>query len=96
MTGEAEEIEELRGRLSALMVNYPDVEPRVGKTVELLDVLITRPQHPGLMQFAINDLLTLRVQMTAVYERFPEIRRPVQPIMELLNRLLQEVAETRH
>ena len=47
MTGEAEEIEELRGRLSALMVNYPDVEPRVGKTVELLDVLITRPQHPG-------------------------------------------------
>lgn len=91
MTTEAEEVEELRGRLASLMVNFPDVEPRVRKTVELLSVLITHPQHPGLMQFVVNDLLTLQVQIAAVYEKFPELRKSIQPIIELLNRLLQPV-----
>lgn len=100
MTTEAEEVEELRGRLTAFMVNYPDVENRVHKTVtllsELLEAVKTGRNCVGLMQAVVEDLETLRVQIAYVYEKFPELRKTLTPIMELLGKLLEPVEPTVH
>ncbi len=80
-----DEVNELIGRLTALMVNYPEVEPRVGKTVEALQNLLLLGRG---MQYAIDDLQTLFFQLHRVYERFPELRKDIKPIIELIERLL--------
>jgi hypothetical protein len=93
MTTEAEEAEELRGRLTALYVCYPDVEVRVKPVTEHLQLLLDSQKFPdkytpGLMQFIVNDLSTLNVQLAACYEKFPELRKDLRPILELLGKLL--------
>ena len=93
MTTEAEEVEELRGRLTALYVCYPDVEGRVKPVTENLQQLLESQKFPekytpGLMNFIVNDLSTLNIQLAACYEKFPELRKDVKPILELLGKLL--------
>lgn len=93
MTTEAEEVEELRGRLTALYVCYPDVEGRVKPVTEHLQALLDSikvPQlyKPGLMNFIVHDLSTLNIQLAACYEKFPELRKDIKPILELLGKLL--------
>lgn len=80
-----DEVGELIGRLTAAMVNYPELEPRFRKTVENLQSLLLNGQG---MQYAIDDLQTLFFQLHRVFERFPELRKEIKPIIELIEHLL--------
>jgi hypothetical protein len=86
MSSVNDEVSELIGRLTALMVNYPEVEPRISKTVETLQSLLINPERG--MQFAIDDLQTLFFQLHRTFERFPELRKDIKPIVELIEHLL--------
>ncbi len=81
-----DEVGELIGRLTAAMVNYPELEPRISKTVENLQSLLISPERS--MQYAIDDLQTLFFQLHRVFERFPELRKEIKPIIELIEHLL--------
>ena len=83
----AEEVKEVVGRMTAMMVNYPELQPRFDKTIEFLNRLLIDPQ-PGLMQYVINDLQTLWAQLHRVYEKFPELRKELRPIIDRLEGLL--------
>lgn len=82
-----DEVNELIGRLTALMVNYPEVEPRLRKSVETLQSLIVKPHR--VMRYAIDDLQTLFFQLHHVFEKFPELRKEIKPIIELIEHLLE-------
>jgi hypothetical protein len=81
-----DEVSELIGRLTAAMVNYPELEPRLSKTVENLQGLLVSPERG--MQYAIDDLQTLFFQLHRVFERFPELRKEIKPIIELIEHLI--------
>ena len=89
----ASEVEELRGRLTALYVCCPDVEGRLKPVTEHLQILldsvkVPETYRPGLMKFVVNDLCTLNVQLAAVYEQYPQLRKELRPILELMGKLL--------
>lgn len=84
----SEEVYELKGRLTAFMVNFPEVEGRTRNIVTLLNDLQKNPSHPGLMLFVTNELLTYWAQLHRVFERFPELRKELTPILGLLEGLL--------
>lgn len=81
-----DEVGELIGRLTAAMVNYPELEPRISKTVENLQSLLISPERA--MQYTVDDLQTLFFQLHRVFERFPELRKEIRPIIELIEHLL--------
>ena len=81
-----DEVGELIGRLTAAMVNYPELEPRISKTVENLQSLLISPERS--MQYTVDDLQTLFFQLHRVFERFPELRKEIRPIIELIEHLL--------
>ena len=81
-----DEVGELIGRLTAAMVNYPELEPRLKTTVENLQSLLISPDRA--MQYTVDDLQTLFFQLHRVFERFPELRKEIKPIIELIEHLL--------
>lgn len=81
------EVDELRGRLSALMVNYPDTEVRLRPVVEVLDVLLVKPL-PTVIDEAVDELQDLRMYFSDIQRKIPEMQRPFEQSLALINRLL--------
>lgn len=82
-----EEVNNVVGRLTALMVNYPEMDKRLRTSVELLQQVLIDP-NPGLMQYVINDLQTLWAQLHRVYEKFPDLRKELTPVIDQIEGLL--------
>lgn len=86
-----EEVEELLGRLTAFYVCYPDVENRIRPVTENLQRLLDSVKgktKPGLLNYVVTDLTTLSAQLMLCYEKFPELRKQLTPILHLLEKLL--------
>lgn len=81
------EVDQLRGRISAIYVNYPDTQHRLDESIKLLDQLLTKPV-PGLLSMVIEDLYDLRSYFNDIIAHFPETRRQIQPAVDLVSLLL--------
>lgn len=81
------ELDELRGRLSALMVNYPDTGIRLRPSLDVLDVLLIKPL-PGTLDETIDELIELRSYFQDIQKHYPEMKRPFEQSLVLIDRLL--------
>jgi len=84
-----DEVEELRGRLVALNINYPDMNVRLDDTIDILDRLINTPK-PGMMQYVISDLTNLKQYLLELYT-LEQLRRELKPVIDLIEGLLSPV-----
>lgn len=81
------EVDELRGRLLSIMVNYPDTEVRMRPAIEVLYVLLVTPSQP-MVQQAIGELIELRQYFADIIDKHDQMLKPFQPSIELIDRLL--------
>jgi hypothetical protein len=80
-------VDELRGRLSWLRVNYPDMDIRLRPAIEVLDVLLSRPVN-GTIAETVEELIDLRTYFHDILREFPELQKSMQPSIDLIDRLL--------
>lgn len=81
------EVDELRGRLTAIMVKYPDTDVRLRPAIEVIDALLTKPT-PAILQEAIEDLYDLRAYLGDIQNKFPEMQKPFSGALLLIDTLL--------
>lgn len=87
------EVDELRGRLTSLMVNYPDTEIRLKTSIAILDALLRGANSPGAVQYTVEDLLDLRAYFKDITDNVEELRPKFAPAMALIERLLGPVVQ---
>ena len=60
------EVEALRGMLSALMVNFPDLTPRLEPAMARVDAVLNNPTDQTI-GFFIEDMLDLEIYFRDIY-----------------------------
>lgn len=81
------EVDQLRGRLSAIYVVYPDTQIRLDESISVIDQLLTKPT-PGLLNEVINDLYELRIYFSDIIAHCPDTQKQIQPAVDLIVLLL--------
>lgn len=81
------EVDALRGRLSVILVKYPDTEVRMRPAIKILDVLLTKPD-PETIPHAIEELIDLRTYFHTITKRHPDLNPTIDPAVKLIDLLL--------
>ena len=86
------EVEALRGMLTALIVNFPDLTPRLEPAIARVDAVLNNPSDKTI-HFFIEDMLELDVYFRDVYsmlhkESDSHLMNSIRNTVELINRLM--------
>jgi len=81
------EVEQLRGLLTAFQVCYPDTEVRIRPCVEKIDRVLTEPTANSLY-YAVEDLQNILVYFGEIEKIAPELNKQLVDIRFMINRLL--------
>lgn len=82
-----DEVEDLRGLLSAFQVTYPDTGVRIEPCLEKLDKVLTQPTDEAIY-YAVEDLQNFLVYLGEVERIAPELGKQMVDIRVLILRLL--------
>ncbi len=90
------EVEDLRGLLTAFSVCYPDTSVRVDPCIEKIDKVLTQPTYEA-VYYAVEDLQNILVYFGEIERIAPEINKQLVDIREMISRLLGPTnPETQH
>src|SRR3990167_8923419 len=86
------DVEALRGMLTALIVNFPDLTPRLEPAIARVDAVLNNPSDKTI-HFFIEDMLELDVYFRDVYsmlhkESDSHLMNSIRNTVELINRLM--------
>jgi len=83
------EIETLRGMLTALMVNWPDLRPRMEPAISKVDAVLSNPSDQTI-HFLIEDMLDMNEFFIDVLYMIQDehLDKNIRQTMSLTNRLL--------
>ena len=82
-----DEVEKLRGLITAFGVCYPDTQVRTGPCVEKIDKVLVQPTDEAIY-YLVEDLQNMLVYFGEVERISPEIRKQLTDIRIMINRLL--------
>lgn len=91
------EVEDLRGLLSAFMVSYPDTAVRIEPAIEKIDRVLTAPSDESIY-YAVEDIQNLLVYLGEVERIAPDLGKQMGDIRLMIHRLLGPTNpdETKH
>jgi hypothetical protein len=81
------EIDELKGRLTLITVQYPDTERGLQDSIDFFGQLLIRPK-PGMVQEAIVHLQEIKQYLTEIAVKYPETKKELIPAIKLADGLL--------
>lgn len=85
-----QEIDELRGRLTLITVQFPDTEHGLKDSIDFFEQLIVRPK-PGMVQEAVIHLVEIKTYLTEISNKYPSTRKEIIPAIKLADGLLGPV-----
>lgn len=91
------EVESLRGLLSAFMVSYPDTSVRIEPAIEKIDRVLIAPSDESIY-YAVEDIQNLLVYLGEVERIAPDLGKQMVDIRFMIHRLLGPTNpdETKH
>lgn len=86
------EVETLRGLLTALLVNFPDLTPRLEPAIAKVDAVLNNPTDQTIA-FFIEDMIELEIYFRDVYamlhkESDSRLMKSIQNTVELIVKLM--------
>jgi len=81
------EVEDLRGLLCAIKVNYPDTEVRVDPAIHKIDNVLNGPTEENIY-YACEDIQDLRNYLNAISKLDKELEKNTKDAVLLIDRLL--------
>lgn len=82
-----DEVEDLRGLLTAFKVVYPDTSVRLDPAIEKIDKVLVQPT-PESIYYVVEDMQNLLIYFGEIERMAPELNTQLGDIRELINRLL--------
>ena len=81
------EVEDLRGLLSAFAVCYPDTSVRIDPCIEKIDKVLTQPTDESIY-YAVEDLQNILVYFGEIERISPDLSKQLVDIRLVISRLL--------
>ena len=81
------EVEDLRGLLSAFAVCYPDTSVRIDPCIEKIDKVLTQPTDDTIY-YVVEDLQNILVYFGEIERIAPDIGKQLVDIRQVISRLL--------
>ena len=95
MSSEIACLDEIRGRCTAVRVNWPDTEPRMQSAVaeisEHLHTLSKRPLNEIELRALDEELTELKSYLEYVTQEAPETKKEIDPLIKAINWLFEPV-----
>jgi len=82
-----DELEELTGRLTVFMINFPESSVRLQDSIETYNRALLGLATPQTLAWIGSDMVGVREYMLEIYNRFEELSHELKPILELLSKL---------
>lgn len=82
-----DEVEQLRGLLTAFKVVYPDTSVRIDPCIEKIDKVLVQPDDPSIY-YLVEDLQNILVYFGEIERIAPELSRQLVDIRFMIGRLL--------
>jgi len=83
-----DELEELTGRLTVFMINFPDSTTRLNESIDMYNRALNGLITPQGLAWMGSDMAGLIEYFKALYQ-FDELKPEIKPILELLYRLTE-------
>jgi len=83
-----DELEELTGRLTVFMINFPDSTYRLNESIDMYNRALNGLITPQGLAWMGSDMAGLIEYFKALYQ-FDELKAEIKPILELLHRLTE-------